>query len=127
MTIGKKNILVIDDSPINRQLLKMSLDKDYHILIAAGGIQGLELAETVDDIALILLDVMMPDLDGYAVIKKLKAADQLKHIPVIFLTAKDAEEDEALGLRLGAVDYINKPIDVELLKLRVSQLIDKQV
>ncbi len=124
MSLDKKNILVIDDSPINRQLLKMSLEKDYHVLLASGGIQGLELARTTDNIVLIFLDVMMPDLDGYAVIKELKASEQLKYIPVVFLTAKDTQEDEALGLKLGAVDYINKPIDLELLKLTVSQLID---
>jgi len=73
---------------------------------------------------LILLDIMMPGLDGYEVITQLKAYPNTQSIPVIFLTSKNSDEDEAAGLKLGAVDYINKPINVELVKLRVAHQLD---
>ena len=119
--INKSTILVVDDNPQNIQLLSSILSKAGYkkILFSTSGENVLEiLNETVPDI--ILLDIIMPDMDGYEVCEQLKSNKKTKDIPVIFLTAKAHDEDIVKGLNLGAVDYITKPFDKDILLARVK-------
>ena len=111
-------LLVVDDEKQNRTLLTELLQDDYQIILAKNGVQALQKAqEHLPD--LILLDVLMPEMDGFGVIRALKAADLTRHIPVIFVSALDSAADEELGLELGAVDYIAKPFHPPIVKVRV--------
>lgn len=111
-------VLVVDDEPTNVQLLAGALKKRYRVLRAGNGYQAITLIkEEVPD--LILLDVMMPDLSGFEVARLIKADESLAVIPIIFLTALDSSEAMAEGLEAGAIDYLSKPVDLNLLKLRV--------
>lgn len=113
-----KKILVVDDSPQNIDLVIGALTPDYRIAVATSGQDALFLAvEEQPD--LILLDVMMPEMNGYEVCQKLKQKPGTREIPVIFLTALHDDTDEAAGLELGAVDYISKPFNPELLRHRI--------
>ncbi len=116
---GKSKVLIVDDTPENIQVLMETLKDKYKIVTAINGQKALQMAamDPVPDI--ILLDIMMPGLDGYQVCKKLKADDKTRNIPVIFVTAMTAEDDEQKGLDLGAVDYITKPFVPGLIKSRV--------
>lgn len=113
------SILVVDDAPENLMLMSTLLKDRYRVKVANGGVRGLSLAKTAQP-DLILLDIMMPDMDGYSVCERLKADPQTAHIPVIFLTAKTETEDEKHGLELGAVDYITKPISAPIFLMRVQ-------
>ncbi|MBF0561488.1 MAG: PleD family two-component system response regulator [Alphaproteobacteria bacterium] len=112
-------ILVVDDEPTNLQFMHRLLCEQYKIFAATNGRDAIEVAirEKPD---LILLDVMMPDMDGYEVCLELKADENTKHIPIIFVTAMNDVEDEAKGLGFGAVDYITKPIVPAIVKARVK-------
>jgi response regulator RpfG family c-di-GMP phosphodiesterase len=111
-------ILAVDDEYINTQLIKSSLREDYDILTAVSGYEAIDLLKQyMPD--LILLDVMMPDMSGFEVCKIIKADPALADIPVIFLTALDSQEGQLQGLELGGIDYVSKPFNLELLKLRV--------
>ncbi|MFC1857029.1 two-component system response regulator [Thermodesulfobacteriota bacterium] len=121
---GKQKVLIVDDTPENIQILMETLKGEYAIVAAINGQKALQMA-VVDPIPdLILLDIMMPGLDGYQVCEKLKADDKTKNIPVIFVTAMTEEGDEQKGLDLGAVDYITKPIRPGLVKSRVRNHIE---
>ena len=123
-TEGKKQtVLVVDDTPINIQILCEMLGDDYDISFATSGIEALEMIgkEKPD---LVLLDVMMPDMNGHEVCKRLKADPLLKEIPVIFITALSQQEDEINGLRAGAVDYISKPFHPDIVRLRVHNQLE---
>jgi len=112
-------VLLVDDSTSNLQLLHETLDGlGYKLLIAKNGKSALAIAAKANP-SLILLDIMMPEVDGYEVCRRLKADENTSRIPVIFITALADEEDEAKGLGLGAVDYITKPIKPELVRARV--------
>ena len=112
-------ILLVDDNTTNLQLLHETLDGlGYRLLIAKNGKTALAIAQKANP-SLILLDIMMPEMDGYEVCRRLKADEKTDQIPVIFITALADEEDEAKGLALGAVDYITKPINPELVRARV--------
>ncbi|MCF8168098.1 MAG: diguanylate cyclase [Rhodoferax sp.] len=111
-------LLVVDDEKQNRTLLTELLQDDYQIILAKNGEQALERAQERSP-DLILLDVLMPEMDGYAVIRALKASDATRHIPVIFVSALDSARDEELGLELGAVDYIAKPYHPPIVRVRV--------
>lgn len=118
-TPGKQqSILVVDDTPANIEILSSVLGEEHDILFATSGEDALELAgsERPD---LILLDIMMPGLDGYEVCKRLKRDECTKGIPVIFITAMSEEEDETYGLEVGAIDYISKPISAPIVRARV--------
>ena len=106
----KQRILIVDDAPINIRLLKELFKNEYEVDVATNGTEALELAYGEDQPDLILLDIMMPEMDGYEVCRRLKQDTRTKHIPVLFITAKGEEGDETKGLNLGAVDYITKPI-----------------
>jgi diguanylate cyclase (GGDEF)-like protein len=111
-------LLVVDDEKQNRTLLTELLQDDYQIILAKNGVQALQKAqEHLPD--LILLDVLMPQMDGLSVIRALKADDKTRHIPVIFVSALDSAADEELGLELGAVDYIAKPFHPPIVRVRV--------
>ncbi|RFC40349.1 MAG: response regulator receiver modulated diguanylate cyclase [Candidatus Nitrotoga sp. CP45] len=114
----RATILLVDDVPDNLSLLSSILREDYRIQLATSGAKALELvAASSPD--LILLDVMMPEMDGYEVCKRLKANPDSCDIPVLFVTARNQTEDEELGLTLGAMDYIHKPISPPIIKARV--------
>lgn len=115
----QKIILAIDDEPNNLNLLLQVMRDKYRLVFANNGAKGLELAARIQP-DLILLDIMMPGLDGYEVCRRLKADARVSHIPVIFLTAMTAIEDEARGFDAGAVDYVQKPISVPILLRRVA-------
>ena len=111
-------ILLVDDDPKNLQVA-MSILKDYNVLYAQSGEKALELLEK-NSFDLILLDVVMPIMDGYSVCLKIKSNEKTKKIPLIFLTVKDDEKDIVKGFELGAVDYITKPFYSEVLLKRVE-------
>jgi putative two-component system response regulator len=117
-TDGRASILVIDDTPANLSLLNQLLREHYRVKLANDPAKGLELAANSPP-DLILLDIMMPEMDGYEVCRRLKADPFTAGIPIIFLTAKVAAEDEELGLALGAVDFIHKPIAPSVVLARV--------
>ena len=123
MTGSKPNsVLIVDDDTSNLMILSNMLRNEYNVSVASGGRSAVRIAEKhLPD--LILLDVIMPDMDGYQVFETLQAMDRTAHIPIIFLTGLNSIEDEKRGLRLGAVDYISKPFDEMIVKLRVHHQI----
>lgn len=118
--IEKPSILLVDDEPANIRILLELLRQDYKALVATNGKNALQLAQSEHPPDLILLDVMMPDMDGYEVCKELKANPRTQKIPIIFITAKDSEKDEMKGFDLGAVDYVTKPFSPVIVKARVQ-------
>ncbi|ENY72499.1 response regulator [Aeromonas diversa CDC 2478-85] len=114
-----ETILVVDDNPENRAVLIGLLKSHYRVLVAVNGSQALEICHRSHP-DLVLLDVMMPEIDGYEVCRRIKAHPDLAEIPVIFLTAKSQIEDEQMGFSVGAVDYIMKPISPPILLSRVK-------
>ncbi len=116
----RQTILAVDDTPDNLSLINSLLTPDYQVKIATRGRKALEVAAGDPSPDLILLDIMMPEMDGYEVCRRLKEDDKTHDIPVIFLTALDHDEDEERGLELGAVDYISKPIRPSILLARVK-------
>jgi diguanylate cyclase (GGDEF)-like protein len=111
-------ILIVDDVPSNVQILASALSSVYHIKVANNGADGLKIAQR-EQPDLILLDVMMPGMDGFEVCRRLKENTTTHKIAVIFVTADNAESDEELGLNLGAVDYITKPFVIPIVKARI--------
>jgi CheY-like chemotaxis protein/nitrogen-specific signal transduction histidine kinase len=116
----KSTILVVDDTPDNLVLMSNLLKTDYKVRVVNGGKRALEIAASDSPPDLILLDIMMPNMDGYEVCRQLKSDPRTEGIPVIFLTAKSEVEDERKGLQLGAVDYITKPVSPPILMARVK-------
>jgi diguanylate cyclase (GGDEF)-like protein len=118
METRKQTILIVDDTPANIEILCEVLDSEYEVLFATSGTDALSIA--VDQSPdLILLDVVMPEMNGYQVCRHLKEDKRTQSIPVIFVTAMDQEEDEAKGLNVGAIDYLTKPIRPPIVKARV--------
>ncbi len=117
---SKPTVLVIDDAPDNLTLMSGLLKDSYKVKVANHGELGLKVALAAPPPDLILLDIMMPDLDGYEVCRRLKSNPASRAIPVIFLSAKTDVQDEEKGLLLGAVDYISKPISPSLMLARVA-------
>ena len=114
----KDRVLIVDDTPENIDVLGEILCKEYQVSAAIDGFQAIQVAfNTSPD--LILLDVMMPEMDGYTVCRKLKEDQRTRDIPVIFITAKSDDEDEVKGFAMGAVDYIKKPVKELVVKSRV--------
>ena len=115
----RQKILIVDDTPTNIQILNEVLQGDYDIFFATNGPDGIFIAQReIPD--LILLDIMMPEMDGYEVCSEIKSDPRTRLIPVIFITAMSDEEDEAKGLELGAIDYITKPVSPPIVKARVK-------
>jgi diguanylate cyclase (GGDEF)-like protein len=120
MNVGApQKVLVADDDPINREVLGELLKPDYTVLLAKNGAQTLEKAARLAP-DLILLDVVMPDMDGYEVLRRLRSDPQTSHISVIFISGLDRPEDEANGLNMGASDYIAKPFNATVVTARVA-------
>ena len=117
---SRPTLLVVDDTPNDLSLIAGLLSPHYQVLVANRGEQGLRLAQRQPAPDLILLDIMMPDLDGYAVCRQLKSDAATRDIPVIFLTGKSSIEDEQTGFAHGAVDYVTKPVSPPLLLARVA-------
>lgn len=118
--LDRPTLLVVDDTPDNLSLMTGILKDTYKVKVANGGEKAIKVAESDFPPDLILLDIMMPDMDGYQTCVRLQARAKTRHIPIIFLTAKAEVEDETYGLELGAVDYITKPISPPILLARVK-------
>jgi len=121
----RPSILAIDDTPANLLTLGAALASEFKLRIATSGAMGLALADQAPP-DLILLDVMMPGIDGYETCRRLKAEQKLKNVPVIFLTALGDVTSETAGLALGAADYITKPIHVAIARQRILNLIERE-
>lgn len=117
---ARPTLLIVDDVVDNIALLSSLLKDAYRTKIATSGEKALKIAMADDPVDLILLDIMMPGMDGYEVCERLKADERTRNIPIIFLTAMTQPEDEERGLQLGAVDYITKPISPPILLARVQ-------
>ena len=117
---GTETILIVDDVASNIQMLATVLKDQYNLKVATSGAKALEIVESEAVIDLILLDIEMPDMDGYATLEKLHANEKTKNIPVIFVTGNISLKDEEKGLLAGAVDYITKPISPCIVKARVK-------
>ena len=118
MNDARPRIMIVDDAPINIQILNEAIQSEYRTCFATNGPDALKLAAEVRP-DLILLDIMMPGMDGYEVCRQLQADHRLAAVPVIFVTALAQQESEAIGLDLGAVDYVTKPVNPELVRLRI--------
>jgi diguanylate cyclase (GGDEF)-like protein len=119
ITKKRPRILIVDDEKMNLKVLAEVLKNEYSLILAGSGAQALKQIHDNADPDLILLDVMMPEMGGYEVIKHLKEDLKTKNVPVIFVTALDSIEDEEHGLKLGAVDYICKPFSPPIVQMRV--------
>ena len=119
--MSKPVVLAVDDTPSNLDLLREILSEDFTVRVATNGEKALQLASRHPLPDIILLDIMMPGMDGYEVCQALKEDPDTTPIPVIFVTAMAQVEDEQRGLALGAVDYITKPYDPEIVKARVKK------
>ncbi len=122
----RPTILVVDDTPDNLMLISTLLKRIYKVKVANSGEKALRIAQLECRPDLILLDIMMPEMDGYEVCRRLKANAKTKDIPVIFLTAKSDANNEAKGFQLGAVDYITKPISLQVVLARVKTHLDME-
>jgi len=121
MTYDNDTILIVDDIEINRMILREILQDDYQIIEAANGIDTFKIL--FDDKILptiVLLDIMMPDIDGFEVLERMKSSEETKNIPVLFITAADSDETESRGLKTGAADYITKPFNHDIVRARVD-------
>lgn len=123
----RKKILVVDDEKDIVDILKYNLEREneFEVLTAYNGKEALELSESIPD--LIILDIMMPELNGFEVCKRLKNDANTSKIPIIFLTAKENEIDEILGLEIGADDYISKPISPRKVLARIKSVMRRSL
>ena len=119
-TDHKPIILIVDDVPTNLNILGTSLKDDYHVKVTTTGEEALLIASSKNPPGIILLDIMMPEMDGYEICKRLKEKPETRDIPVVFITAMNEEKDEELGLALGAIDYITKPFSIPIVKARIK-------
>ncbi len=114
----RHRLLIVDDQPANIRVMAEALGDQYELFFATSGSKALEIAST-SNIELVLLDVVMPDLDGFEVCRRLKSSEQTSRIPVIFVTAREQTSEEEKGFAVGAVDYITKPIRPPVVRARV--------
>jgi putative two-component system response regulator len=115
----KQTVLVVDDVPTNLDLLVETLKDEYRVLAALSGREALDIVHSKTPPDIVLLDVMMPRMDGYTVCERIKADLRSRNIPVIFVTARDQEEDQTRGFEVGGVDYITKPVSPAVVLARV--------
>ncbi|MBE0494559.1 MAG: diguanylate cyclase [Thiomicrospira sp.] len=113
------SLLIVDDMTSNIQVLANALQDDYRIKVATSGQKAIEIANSDNPPDLVLLDIMMPEIDGYEVCRELKSNPKISGIPVIFVTSLNEVDEEERGLNLGAVDYITKPFHLPIVKARV--------
>jgi phosphoserine phosphatase RsbU/P len=116
---GQKLILIVDDTPLNLSAISGALKDSYKTKIATNGEKALAIASAEEKPDLILLDIVMPGLDGYEVCRRLKADPSTREIPIIFLTGQTSDEDETRGFAVGAIDYVHKPFSPSVVKARV--------
>jgi putative two-component system response regulator len=117
----KDKVLVVDDMEMNRMILEAILSDDYEVVQAENGLAAVDiLYNSVELPAIVLLDIMMPEMDGFQVLELIKSNTRTAGIPVVFITAADIESTETRGLRAGAVDYVSKPFNPEVVKARVD-------
>jgi len=119
MSAKENSILIVEDSELSISVLTDILGDTYELFVARNGHEGIEMAKSKSP-DLILLDIILPRMDGYEVIKVLKNDPETKTIPIVFVTSLNHVDDERKGLQLGADDYINKPNDPFIVKLRVA-------
>jgi sigma-B regulation protein RsbU (phosphoserine phosphatase) len=119
MTDRKDRILVVDDERLNVEVLVNLLRDDYRMMVGKNGAQAMKAVQSSTPPDLVLLDIMMPEMDGYEVCRRIKADAQTRDIPVIFVSAMGEESDETKGLDIGAVDYITKPVSPGIVRSRV--------
>lgn len=117
---AKPIILVVDDTPDNLKMISAVLKESYRLKVANNGVKALEIAGGDPGPDLILLDVVMPGMDGYEVCGRLKGNPRTSAIPVVFMTGRAEAADRERGLRLGAVDYLTKPVDPAVVLERVA-------
>lgn len=117
----KKVLLIVDDSPFIISIISQALRQDYTVKSAASAEEALAIACSEPGLGLILLDVLLPEMNGYELIKILKETEITQDIPIIFVSALSDAEDREYGLKLGAVDYISKPINLPMVKEKVRQ------
>lgn len=127
MEFKKPTILVVDDMTTTLLLIHDLLKDTYEVKIAKSGTKALEILESPNDIDLILLDIEMPDINGYDVCKRIKNNETIKNIPIIFITGRTSQEDEEYGLNLGAIDYITKPFNKAIVKLRIKNYLNLKI
>ena len=127
MEFKKPTILAVDDMTTTLLLIHDLLKDTYEVKIAKSGTKALEILESPNDIDLILLDIEMPDINGYDVCKRIKNNETIKNIPIIFITGRTSQEDEEYGLNLGAIDYITKPFNKAIVKLRIKNYLDLKI
>ena len=127
MEFKKPTILVVDDMTTTLLLLHDLLKDTYEVKIAKSGTKALEILNSPNDIDLILLDIEMPDINGYDVCKRIKNNETIKNIPIIFITGRTSQEDEEYGLNLGAIDYITKPFNKAIVKLRIKNYLEMKI
>lgn len=111
----KPIILIVDDVPTNIKILAESLQKEYQIKVSITGEEALQIAQETPQPDLILLDVMMPEMDGYETTRRIRSNPKFKSLPIIALTAKAMQGDREKCIEAGASDYITKPVDTEQL------------
>lgn len=121
MSGEKQTLLLVDDAPANIKVLNSALKEKYQTKIATSGEKALEIAMREPRPDLILLDIIMPGMDGFEVCRRLKEMPETRDISVIFLSAKTNQDDRSKGLSLGAIDYIDKPIDVTMVCIWVTE------
>lgn len=120
----KRTVLIVDDSKMNRLILNNILETDYKVLQAENGLEAYHLLiEEPERVSAILLDLVMPIMDGYELLNRLKKHTRLKNIPVIIMTQRDGDEDEILALSRGAVDFLGKPYNPLIIKHRLANII----
>jgi len=118
-SLNRKTVLIVDDEPLSIQLLRLQLEEDYSVIVANGGHEALLLIpRAMPDI--ILLDLIMPDMDGYEVYRAIRMLPELDSVPVLFITVMSDVECETAGLKMGAHDYIHKPFVADLVRLRIK-------
>ena len=115
----RAKILIVDDEPIIMEILSQELSAEHDILLASSGKRAIELSQS-DLPDLILLDISMPDMDGFEICRRLKRITATMNIPIIFVTAFNSTEDEVKGLEIGAVDYLTKPFNMALVRVRIK-------
>ncbi len=122
--MNRQSILIVDDNPINIEVLGSALEDEFEVIVATSGKKALDITNSTNPPDLILLDIMMPEMDGYEVCKRIKSNVKTQSIPVIFVSAKGEVEDEAYGLEIGGVDYLRKPFNPAIALARIKTQIE---
>lgn len=121
----KRTILIVDDERVNRVLLNRIFCSDYSVLEAENGLFALKLLNTTNNISAVILDIQMPELDGFGVLAEMARSEQLKDIPVIVVTAASDEETQFKALSAGAIDVITKPLRSLLILQRINNIVTR--